>query len=351
MKFDLLSEITIPPFLQRTESEAYADTLAEAELADQLGFRCVWLAEHHFMRQHSHCSKPDLMLAALAQRTSRIRLGMGTIPVPYHHPVHLAERVATLDILTGARLEVALGRGFASGEYEAFGVPMKENRARTWDTLEILRASFARQPVNFRSNRFLLENTTIVPHVVQSPHPPLWSTATSPENYAMVAQQNMGMLASPFKPWLMTRYDIKNYLGAWNGEAPPRIGIGVSMLCLPDGKQARHEAKQALPWFYRELFQTVQPLLEQLYPSYAHLREIGRVREFMRHEPSVAMLEDFGMAIVGAPRECIELLRNFEAAGVTHVVCSIGAGAVKSDVVRESLRCIAADVMPAFRQE
>lgn len=351
MEFDLLYEIAMPPFLERTESHAYADTLAEVELADQLGFRCAWLAEHHFSRQYSHCSKPELVLAALAQHTKQIRLGMGVIPAPYHHPVHLAESIATLDILSGGRLEIGLGRGFSPEEHKAFGVNMSDSRALTGEMLEVVRASFACRPVSFLGAHHRLENLDILPHPVQSPHPPLWSVATSPDSFAWVAQQGLGMLTQPFKPWLMTKYDIKNYLGAWKGATPPRIDIAVSMLCLPDGKRARQVAKQALTWYYRELYKTALPLLEKLYPAYQHIRELARFRDAMKSGVNLALLEDFGMAVVGTPQECIEQLRKFEAVGVTHILCANGAGAVKTEVAQESLRCIATQVMPAFRQQ
>ncbi len=351
MEFDLFHEIAMPPFLARSESQAYADTLAELVLADELGFRCAWLVEHHFMRQYSHCSKPELVLAALSQRTRRIRLGLGIVPAPYHHPVHVAERVATLDLISNGRIEVGLGRGFSPAEYRAFGVGMGDSRSLTGEMLEIVRASFARQPVSFHGVHHHLDQVDILPHPVQLPHPPLWSAAVSPDSFAWVAQQGLGMLAGPFKPWLMTKYDIKNYLGAWNGETPPRIGLAVGMLCLPDGKRARQIAKQAMTWFYHELYKTTLPVLEKLYPSYEHFRELGRFRDFMKLGINLSLLENFGMAVVGSPQECIEQLRAYEAAGVTHILCAIGAGAVKTEIVQESLHCIATEVMPAFRQE
>lgn len=351
MEFDLFYEVAMPPFLDRTESHAYADALAEAELGDRLGFRCAWLAEHHFMREYSHCSKPELVLAALAQRTERIRLGLGDIPVPYHHPVHLAESIATLDILSGGRVEAGLGRGFAPGEYHAFGVKMGDSRALTGEMLEILRASFACKPFTHHGAHHRLENVDILPHALQSPQPPLWSSALSPDSFAWVAQQDLGMLAWPLKPWLMSKYDIKQYLGAWKGSAPPRIGLAVPMLCLTDGKRARQMAKQAITWYYREIYKTAQPLLEQLYPAYQQFRELARFREAMRAGINLPLLENFGMAVVGTPQECIAQLRSFEAAGVTHILCGIGAGAVKTEIAQESLHCIAAEVMPAFRQE
>jgi hypothetical protein len=151
MRADLFFELPMPPHLQRTESQALADWLDEITLADQLGFGCAWLAEHHFMRGYSHCSKPEILLAAATQRTQRLRLGLAVTPVPYHHPLHFAERVAMLDIISQGRLEVGLGRGFSPREYQAFGVNMEHSRSLTQDALEILRLSFARRPINYNT--------------------------------------------------------------------------------------------------------------------------------------------------------------------------------------------------------
>lgn len=349
MQFDLLYEIANPPHLERSEAQAYADTLAEIELADTLGFGCAWLAEHHFMGQYSHSSKPELVLAAASQRTRAIRLGLGVIPLPFHHPVHVAERIATLDILTGGRLEVGFGRGFSLEEYRAFGIKMEMARDLSNESLEILRAGFTQKPVTYHGAHFRLDQANIVPHGLQSPHPPLWSVAARPSSFAWVARHNLGMLVGPFKPWLMTKQDIKSYLGAWDGATPPRIGVTACIVCLPDRKRARQVAKQALTWFYHELYKTALPVLEKLYPSYEHLKELARFREAVKYGINLQLLESFGLAVVGDPQECIEQLRKYEVAGVTHVLCAVGAGAVKSDVAQECMRCLSEEVIPAFR--
>lgn len=349
MQFDLFYEISMPPFLDRTETQAYEATIEEITLADQLGFRCAWFVEHHFMRHYSHCSKPDLMLAALSQRTHNIRLGLGVVPMPLHHPVHIAERIATLDILSRGRIEVGIGRGFSPQEFQVFGKEMGASRNTVDESLEILRLSFNKKPATFKGEHFQLDQTDILPHVVQTPHPPMWSAAVSPDSFPWVAKQQLGMLAGPFKPWLMTKHDIKNFLGAWDGEAPPRIGMTVGIVCLPDRNQAKQVAKQALTWFYQELFKTTLPVLEKLYPSYEHFHELGRFREIMKLGINLTLLETFGMAVVGNPEDCIKQLRKYEAAGVNHMLLAVGAGAAKTEIVQESLRCIAQDVMPAFR--
>lgn len=348
MQFDLFYEIALPPQPGRSEVQAYSDVLAEIELADRLGYGCAWLVEHHFMRGYSHSSKPELVLAALSQRTRDIRLGHAVIPLPLHHPVHLAERIATLDILTGGRLEVGIGRGFSPREYATFGAEMEHSRELVEESLDILHLSFGRSPVTYAGKHYRLEMLDIVPHIVQQPHPPLWTAAVSPETYPWAAERGLGVLAGPFKPWLMVKHDIGKYRAAWRGAAAPRIGMTVGVLCLKDRKRAHELAQPAFTWFYRELFKTTLPVLEKLYPSYEQIHEIGRFRQLMKLGIDFGLADAAGLTVVGDPAECIAKLRKYADAGVTNLLCAFGAGAVESGVARESLELFAREVMPAF---
>lgn len=351
MNFDLFYEISLPPQLGRSEAQAYADTLDEIESADRLGFGCAWLVEHHFMRGYSHSSKPELMLAALSQRTRQIRLGHAVIPLPLHHPVHVAERIATLDLLTQGRLEVGVGRGFSPWEYAVFGAGMDHSRELVDESLAILRASFLGQPVTHHGKHYHLDALDIIPHVVQQPHPPLWSAAVSPESYPWAAERELGVLAGPFKPWLMVKHDIGKYRAAWRSAATPRIGMTVGVLCLEDRKRAHAIGQQACTWFYRELFKTALPVLEKLYPSYEQIRELGRFRQMMKLGIDFGLADAAGLTVIGDPGECIAKLRKYADAGVTNLLCAFGAGAVESSVVRESLALFAREVIPAFEKQ
>ncbi|MCC6610012.1 MAG: LLM class flavin-dependent oxidoreductase [Burkholderiales bacterium] len=351
MRFDLFHELAMPPALARSEADMFAQTLAEIAAADALGFDCAWLVEHHFMPGYSHSSKPELVLAACAARTERLRLGLAIIPLPYHHPVHVAERIATLDILSGGRLEVGIGRGFSPPEYAAFGVRMEDSRQLVAESLEVLRASFRGAPVTAAGPRFPLDGVRIVPHQIQQPHPPLWTAAVSPDTFDWAAREALGVLVGPFKPWFMAEADIRRYRDAWIGPEAPRVGVTVGMLCLPDGRRARALAAPALSWFYGELLRVTAPVLEQLYPSYEHFRAMGKFRRLAKLGARPRFLAAAGMTIVGDPAECIARIRRLEAAGVTHLLCAVGAGALPTEVVRESLECFAREVMPAFRRD
>lgn len=340
----------MPPLLERSEAQAYADALEEIALADRLGFHGVWLVEHHLMPGYSHLSKPDLLLAALAQRTSRLRLGLGVIPLPYHHPLHVAERIGTLDLLCGGRLEVGIGRGFSPQEYSAFGVDLAHSRELVEESLAVLRAAADDGPVLHHGSHFQLEGVRILPRPLQHPYPPLWTAAVSPETFEWAAHEGLGVLAGPFKPWPMIAADVRRYREAWRSGEAPRVGMTVGMLCLEDGERARALAGPALRWSYGELLRVTAPVLERLVPSYEHFRELGRFRRLFKLGARLRVLELAGLAIVGTPSHCLERMARLKEAGVTHLLCSIGAGAVPTEVVRESLECIASDVLPRLHE-
>jgi alkanesulfonate monooxygenase SsuD/methylene tetrahydromethanopterin reductase-like flavin-dependent oxidoreductase (luciferase family) len=123
----------------------------------------------------------------------------------------------------------------------------------------------------------------------------------------------------------------------------------VGVLCLPDGKKAKALAKDAFVWFYQQLFATTLPILEKLYPSYEHFHDLGKFRNLLKLGINLTMLETFGMAVVGTPDECIDKLQKYREAGVTNLLCAVGAGAVQTEIVQESMHCLSQDVMPALR--
>lgn len=358
MQFDLFYELSVPGFAGRSETQVFRETLEELELADRCGYATAWLVEHHFMREYSHSSAPDLFLAAASQRTTRLRLGHGIVPLPYSHPVRVAERLATLDILSGGRVEFGFGRGFSPREYEAFGIHMADSRSLTEEALEIIRLSFRGEPVHHRGRHFQLDGVNILPRTVQTPHPPLWTAAVSPESFEFAARAGVGVLVGPFKPWFMAREDIRRYREHWrrcHGDAPPapgqnpRVGMTLGIFCHEDGTRARALARGGITWFYRELLKQTRPVLQRLYDGYEYYRKVGRLGGLLDMAANLTSLEAFGMAVVGDPDHCVKRLRALEQAGVDHVLCAVGAGVLPTEQVRASMRLIAEEVMPRFR--
>ncbi len=356
MHFDLFYELSVPTFAARSEAQAVHELLAEIELADTLGFRTAWLVEHHFMREYSHSSAPALVLAAAAQRTRRLRLGHAIVPLPYHHPVHVAEQLATLDILSHGRVEFGFGRGFSPREYEAFGIEMASSRARVAESLAILRQFFTGAPVHFTGRYYRLEALDILPKVLQRPHPPLWMAAVSPESFEYAAREGLGVLVGPFKPWFMVRADIERYRAAWRTAhgarrdpgLNPRVGMTLGVFCLEDGRRARALAKRHLVWFYRALLAQTAPVLERLHAGYEYYRRLGTLKPLVEKTLSLAALEAAGMAVVGDPEHCRRKLETYRSAGVDHLLLAVCPGGTPSEVVRESLQLLGTKVVPRF---
>jgi alkanesulfonate monooxygenase SsuD/methylene tetrahydromethanopterin reductase-like flavin-dependent oxidoreductase (luciferase family) len=226
---------------------------------------------------------------------------------------------------------------------------MEDSRSLVDEHLAILRASFQGTPVSYAGRHFQLEDVPILPKVLQWPHPPLWTAAVSPESFDWAAREGLGVLAGPFKPWFMTQQDIRRYRSAWQRPEALRIGMTVGLFCLPDGRRARQLAAPALSWFYGELLRTTAPVLERLYPGYEHFHELGRFRRLLKLGLRPRLLELAGMTIAGSPGECIARIEKLRDAGVSNLLCAIGAGALPTELVRESMECLARDVMPALR--
>lgn len=352
MDFDVFYEMAVPAFAGRDEPRVFADTLSELETADRLGFGTAWFVEHHFMRGYSHSAAPDLILAAASQRTRRLRLGHAVSLLPYHHPLHVAERLATLDVLSRGRVEFGFGRGFSPREYAAFGLDMATGRARMLEAIAIVRQSFLPGPLRFTGAHFHIADVDVVPRAVQRPHPPLWLAAVSPESFTLAAELGVGALVGPFKPWFMVQEDIARYRAAWaqqaHANAPARVAMTLGVFCLPDGAQARALAKRHLTWFYRELLATTRPVLERLIPGYEHYRRIGRMRALLPAIVNLPALEALGLVIAGDPAHCRQEFARLQAAGVDRVLCAIAAGGAASADVVACMHTLAREVMPHF---
>ncbi|MEJ2059188.1 MAG: LLM class flavin-dependent oxidoreductase [Gammaproteobacteria bacterium] len=359
MKFDLFYELSNPPFHLREETRLFAETLDEIAYAETLGFDTAWLVEHHFMPGYSHASAPELFLAALTQRTRRLRLGHAIVPLPYNHPVRVAERIASLDVLSGGRIEFGFGRGFSPKEYASFGVAMGDSRSYTQESLEIIQRAFASPTVSYQGRHFQLDEVEITPSVVQQPHPPIWTAAVSPDSFDMAARLGIGVLVGPFKPWFMVREDIRQYREAWrkyHGDAPlrpgqnRRVAMTVGMFCHEDARAARRIANEPFVWFYRQLLGQTRPILEKLYDSFEYYRKMGRFRGMLDMAVNLKLLDSLGMAIVGDPEHCIRELKTLQAEGVDHVLLAFGAGAMPTETIRGSMRLFSEQVMPALRE-
>src|SRR5947209_16619269 len=177
MKFGLIYELQQQkPWVENQEHKTYHDALDQIELADRVGFDYVWEVEHHFLEEYSHSSAPEVFLAAASQRTKRIRLGHGIVQIPprFNHPARVVERAATLDLVSGGRVELGTGEASSQVELGGFGVERETKREQWHEALDAIARMFVEEPfAGYEGEFFSMPPRNVVPKPKQKPHPPL----------------------------------------------------------------------------------------------------------------------------------------------------------------------------------
>src|SRR3954451_17758251 len=214
VKLSLFTEVQCPP--TASPEQRLDELLEQAELADRLGYYGLWLSEIHFQPEFSLLAAPYVVLGAASQRTQRLRLGVAVNILPVHHPVHLAEQAATLDVLSHGRLEFAMGRGHVhSRVYEGFGVERAHSRALQAESVRAIVAAWTTETLTFRGDYYDIPEIVVPPKPVQRPHPPVHVAATSRDSVEDAARQGWHL----FMPvHLLPRADLRGLAAAyWDG--------------------------------------------------------------------------------------------------------------------------------------
>ena len=161
----------------KSPARLFAECVEQAVFGERLGFHSVWIAEHHFSR-YSLGSSSLVLAAAIASRTERIRLGTGVLIPTLHNPIRLAEDTATLDCVSGGRLDVGFGRGTFGYEYDGFGVDEDEAHARFRESVSIVQGLWTTPEFSHNGEFYTLNKLNLVPPPLQSPHPPIYIAAS-----------------------------------------------------------------------------------------------------------------------------------------------------------------------------
>ena len=208
MKFGLFYELQLPKpagqpqWNPEDEHKIYHDMLDQVELADSLGFDYVFEVEHHFLEEYSHSSAPEMVMAALSQRTKNIRLGHGIVLMPpgYNHPARVAERISALDLLSDGRVEFGTGESASTMEMGGFEVEREQKKAM-WEecTREAANMMVQTPYQGFQGQFFSMPPRNVIPKPQQDPHPPLWVAASRRETTMLAARFGMGSLGFGFE--------------------------------------------------------------------------------------------------------------------------------------------------------
>ena len=316
-------------------SQQYEKRLALIEFYDRAGFRTYHMSEHH-ATPLSLTPSPSVFLAAVTQRTRRIRLGALVYVLPAHHPLRLAEEICMLDHLSGGRLEVGIGRGASPHELDYFGVDSDTAPARYVEAYDVIMQALTRDEVNFDGKHFQFENVPVDLKPAQLPHPPLWYAVPVPEGAAWPAQNRINIVCGG--PIQRAREISDRYRAEWAaaGRAPeqlPLVGINRFVVCAETDSEAMDLGRRAWPHFYRSFMKLWN--IHGTQPRYARIPE------------DFETVVKNGGGIVGSPGTIGEQVSRMAGeAGANYFVGQFSFGDLSQDEVLRSAGIFAREVLP-----
>ncbi|MDQ3988761.1 MAG: LLM class flavin-dependent oxidoreductase [Actinomycetota bacterium] len=372
MRFGIFYEHQLPrPWEDGAEQRMLADALEQVELADRVGIDYVWAVEHHFLEEYSHSSAPEVFLAAASQRTSRIRLGHGIVqvPDPVNHPARVAERIATLDLISGGRVDFGTGEASSAAELGGFGVPRSDKRAMWHESVDVITRMFVEEPFAGAGGEFVrMPPRNVVPKPAQRPHPPLWVACSRRETIHLAARTGMGALSFSFvEPDDAGRWASEYYQLLTSQECVPagftvnpHLAVVVPMMIHHDEAEAIERGIDGAHFFGFSLAHyygagTHHPGRTDVWQEFCAGREgAGFARHIVTPQaaPLGVRLLQQGMGslrgAIGTPAQVSELVARYEAAGVDQVIFVLQAGPNRHEHVCESLELFGSDVLPRF---
>lgn len=350
MKFGLFYEHQLPrPWRPDSEYQLLQDSLAQIELADRLGYDYAWAVEHHFLEEYSHSSAPEVFLAAASQRTQRIRLGHGIIQLTTNHPARVAERVATLDLLSKGRVELGIGEGSSTTELHPFDRRYRDKRAIWEDAVRCMLPMFWESDWAYDGEHFKFPARNVVPKPMQQPHPPLWVACSQMETIRMAGRRGMGALAFQFlnansaQAWVHAYYNAytKTLDKLTNYQPNPNLAIVAGFMCAPTDEEAQRLADG---WTFFQFCLA-------FYGSHGPVAR-GSVSMWDEYEKWRATAEGQGaggVSLIGSPATLRRRLHEFEESHIDQVILLNQAGKTTHTAICDSLDLFAREVMPEFQ--
>jgi alkanesulfonate monooxygenase SsuD/methylene tetrahydromethanopterin reductase-like flavin-dependent oxidoreductase (luciferase family) len=327
----------------RSSQEIYARGIEIAQAAESLDFGNIWLAEHHFST-YGYLSRPTQLASYIAAKTTRLRVGTAVIVVPLHHPLVVAEEIATLDVLSGGRLDVGLGRGYQPYEFERFGLDLATGRARWDESIDIIMKALAGQPFSYDGKFFKIPETMVFPQPVQQPRPPVWITAQSPESLEGAVRRRFNVLTGGFGISIDRLAEFRRLFDRVVAEVKPpeplEVGAQRAVYVADSQAEARAAADEAR-WNMRVTLSLRN-----------HYERVERGRAIPVPAPSEPDIDDLldRYLVIGTPDVCIRQIRRLQdQVGITHFNCSLWFADVDQPRVLRSMARFAREVIPAFR--
>ena len=332
----------------------YQDLIKEVLFAEELGYDLFASSEQHFTFGAT-ISAPESLYPYLFPLTKRIQFRHAVCLLPYqiNHPLRVAERIATEDILSGGRIELGTGRANTALIVKAFEVNAEQTRDEWKEALDIIRLSFTENPFSYKGKFFDIPKRYMIPKPLQQPFPPISLAATSPDSMEMAAREGIGVMSSSyFFGWPWIEKLVKTYFD--------------SIAALPE--RPKFANYQFTPLLYAYCGETDQEArrdgLESIYNaarlaaiSFSRLAQVSKSYGYMAQADVIAekisdpdwLIEESGTVICGSPQTCIRQIQRFVDLGATEALLRIDG--MPHDKLMRSLELFGRYVIPHFREE
>tara|TARA_B100000949_G_scaffold186358_1_gene168609 strand:+ start:1554 stop:2672 length:1119 start_codon:yes stop_codon:yes gene_type:complete len=359
MQIGMFYQIQVPkPWSSTSDFDRHWEMLEQVALGDELGFQSVWLADHQFRTEWSHSSAPDVTLAAISQRTSRIRLGIAVAVPPVQHPLHIAARMATLDIFSNGRVDLGVGRSGYPLQMAAFGVNLENATGMVDEALEIIPKAWTEGTFSYQGKYFDIPPREVHPKPVQSPHPPIWLGCSREETFRKAGELGLGCLAmSSGGPERLTQL-VDSYRKGIRDAAPvskvitDRVSISTLAICAESRKKAQERGAEILDWYRRQhdlrhdrVWQAHDPTSVPTDYQW-HYQRSAATETAKRDETSSLDLIKEGRYCIGDPDDCLRFLERYIPTGVDEIMPLFQIGPMANEEVTETLRLFGKHVIP-----
>jgi alkanesulfonate monooxygenase SsuD/methylene tetrahydromethanopterin reductase-like flavin-dependent oxidoreductase (luciferase family) len=358
MKWGIFTLSQIPDQARRIE--AFDEDMRQFKLAEDLGYDTIWIAEHLFS---TYCvvNSAQVLAAAIAATTRRIRIGTAVVVVPFAHPLRTAGDFALVDILSHGRLLFGVGRAYNPAEFAGLNLPIEKSRAMFIEGMDIIVRAWKEPSIKYDGEFWTIpRETDVLPKPVQQPHPPIYSAATSAETFELVAERGWNLeIASTFsyrffrEEWLerlqglLANYEADCLRYGRQPKAAERMMM-IPFFVAPKTAEAIDVHGKYFDWFLGKLKEVSGSAVDKpaIIKGYELSSTEGPKTVAMGYQ-NYKTMHRHGAAIAGDPDTCIARLKRLkEQLGITEFCLWFNMGGIPPDCVRRSMRMAMEKVLP-----
>ena len=330
----------------KSQEQVFQETVELIRISEELGFSSTWLAEHHFSR-YGLGSALLTLAAHIAGVTKNLRIGTAVIVLPFYNPITLAEEVATVDLLSGGRFELGIGRGYQWSEFHQLNIPLSESRARFDEAIEIMMKAWTEDEFDYRGQFWTFNGIKVLPKPKQQPYPPIAVAASTPEGYRKAAEHGYNLITGGSTATLdQVQSNLALYRETLEAHGyayqPGNLKVTRPVYVDDSHRQAFDDTKDRYLWF-------IDTQLKVALPPDAD--QDGEGNRFYARR-SMSFDEAFDqVGIFGTPEECIQRIEDLDRVigGMTELICTFTFGGWDQRQIIRSMERFARDVMPYFQ--